>query len=193
MNDDQELVAGVHRRDPEAFHLLMEQYAGPVVNLAYRFLGIRADAEEIAQEVFLRLYQHPPHLNPQGKLFTWLYRVTVNRSLDLLRSRRSRPPMLSLEATSSSESEEGFTVAEKLPDISAPNPREQVAQKELAILTRKAVAALPEELRLPLILATFEELSYEAIAQILGTSSKAIERRLYRARALLKARLAPHL
>ena len=87
MNDD-ELLGGVAGRDPEAFRVLMERHAAGVVNLASRFLGSRPDAEEVAQEVVLRLYQHPPRLDPSTKLFTWLYRVTVNLCIDLLRRRK---------------------------------------------------------------------------------------------------------
>ena len=192
MNDDQQLIAGVASRDPEAFRALMERYGSGVINLAYRFLGTVADAEDAAQDVFLRLYQHPPQLAPSGKLFTWLYRVTVNRCLDLLRQRPQGAKILSLDEPLPGGEESETTLAEKLPAPAGTSPRDQMVQAELVTLTRRAVLSLPLALRAPLILSAFEELSHEGIGEILGLSPKAVERRISRARELLKTRLFPH-
>lgn len=169
----------------------MERTAGPVINLAYRFLGNRADAEEIAQETFLRLYQHPPRLDPSAKLFTWLYRVTVNLCLDRLRKQARTPPLVSLDIPAGLESEE--SLAGKIADPSSRGPRETAAGTEAAAAVRRAVAALPGDLRAPLILSALEDLPHVEIARILGLSPKAIERRIARARALLQPRLQPYL
>ena len=193
MNEDQQLLAGVADRDPEAFRALLERYSRPVVNLAYRFLESRPDAEEVAQEVFLRLYQHPPKLAPAVKLFTWLYRVTANRCVDLLRRRRRRPVEVPLDLPAEPAGEEGLTLAETLASPPGASAREQVAKAELAAAARRAIAGLPEKLRIPLLLSTFQELSHSEIGQTLGLSSKAVERRLTRARELLKTRLQPYL
>ena len=193
MNEDHELIAGIGARDPEAFRLLMERHAAAAINLAFRFLGTVADAEDVAQEIFFRLYQRPPRLDPSTKLSHWLYRVTANACLDFLRKRPRRGEMISLDAPSPGEEQEGMTLAEKLPDRSTVLPRDRVAQSELSALTRRAVAALPPPLRAPLILSIFEELSHEEISRILDISPKAVERRLARARELLKPRLAPYL
>lgn len=192
MNDDHALVAGIVRRDPEAFRTLMERYAAAVINVAYRFVGTVADAEEVTQDVFLKLYQHPPRLDPSGRLFTWLYRVTVNRCLDLLRQNPRSSSTVSLEAPLGDEAE-GLSLKERIPDSLQLNPRDQVIQKETVMMTRRAVASLPAHLRVPLLLSTFEQLSQQEIGQILRVSSKAVERRIARARQLLKARLKPYL
>ena len=191
-SSDRDLVAGVSNRDPEAFHELMERYAGPVVNLAFRFLDNRADAEEIAQETFLRLYQHPPQIDPSSKLFTWAYRVAVNLCLDRLRKRNRAPLFASLDLPADPE-EPGELLGGKIPDPSAVIPRERLARSELAEATRKALASLPAALRAPMVLSALEELSHSEIAHILGLSPKAVERRISRARALLKTRLQPYL
>jgi len=191
--EDPALLSGIADRDPEAFRQLLERYGGPVMNLAFRFLGSRADAEEIAQEAFLRLYQRPPRLDPSARLFTWIYRVTVNLCLDALRRRGRAPQTVSLDLPADPEGQEGDPLRERLPHPSGATPREQLARSELAAATRRAVAALPQSLRAPLVLSTFEELPQEAIGQILGLSTKAVEHRLARARALLKSRLAPFL
>ena len=167
----------------------MERWAGPVVHLAHRFLDNRADAEEIAQETFLRLYQHPPRLAPSSKLFTWLYRVTVNLCLDLLRARGRKPALVSLDTPADPE---GEPLSERVAAPSGSAPREKVAASELAEAVRRAVASLPEPLRAPLLLS-LEDLSHSEIARILEISPKAVEHRLSRARALLKTRLQPYL
>ena len=191
MSEDQELLAGIADRDSEAFRTLTERYAGPVINVAYRFLDSRPDAEEVAQEVFVRLYRSPPRLEPSARLFTWLYRVTVNLCLDALRRRRRTPPMVSLDepAGPGEEAPLGDRLAAGSPD----SPRQRLARSELAAAVRRAVADLPADLRAPLILATLEELSHAEIAEILGITPKAVERRVARARDLLKARLRHHL
>lgn len=171
----------------------MERHAGGVINLAYRFLGNVADAEEIAQEVFLKLYQRPPQLPPAAKLFTWLYRVTANLCIDTLRRKPARSKMVSLETPSGEEGAEELPLSERLPDTSSQSPREQVAQAEASHLVRREVEALPLALRAPIVLGTFQGLSHEEIAEILGLTPKAVERRLSRARSLLKERLRPHL
>ena len=170
----------------------MERFSGPVTNLAYRFLESRPDAEEVAQEVFLTLYQRPPQLHPGVKLFTWLYRVTVNRCLDLLRKRRRTPPTLSLDQSEPS-AEEGEPLGQRIPHPSARLPSEQAAQTELLAALRRAVASLPAQLKAPILLAASEELSQDEIGQILGLSPKAVERRIHRARQLLSTRLQSYL
>ncbi len=170
----------------------MERHAASIINLAFRFLGTIADAEDVAQDVFFRLYQQPPRLAPNTQLSTWLYRVTVNRCIDFLRKQTRTGKSVSLDAPLDAEGESG-TLGETMPDRSALTPREQVARAESARAVRQAVEALPEPLRAPLILAMFEEFSHEAIARVLRISPKAVERRLARARELLKQRLAPYL
>ncbi len=192
MNDEHELIAGIAARDPEAFRTLMERHAAVVINVAYRFLGTIADAEDVAQDVFLRLYEHPPQLFPSTKLSTWLYRVTVNRCLDLIRRRARGPETVSFDIPVSGE-DEGHPLQEKIPDDGTPTPREKVIQAERVSAVRQAMALLPDTLRFPLILATFEELSHEEIARILKVSPKAVERRIARAREWLKPRLDAYL
>ncbi len=192
MDSDQKLLKGIASRDPEAFRTLMERHATFIINLAFRFLGTIADAEDVAQDVLFRLYQQPPRLTPNTRLSTWLYRVTANRCIDFLRKQSRGGTPISLDAPLNAE-EDSLLFGESLRDPSAASPREQVAQAESARAIRHAVEALPELLRIPLVLSTFEELPHSEIAEILRTSPKAVERRIARARELLKVRLAPYL
>jgi RNA polymerase sigma-70 factor (ECF subfamily) len=162
----------------------MERYSGPVFNLAYRFLFNRADAEEIAQEVFLKLYLNPPVLKPSVKLFTWVYRVTVNASLDRLRQRKRAGVAFSIDQTD--ETADGEPVSAGAQLSHPENMRTQIEQRDRLRRAREAMMALPEPLKAPLILSVVEEKSHSEIAAILKISSKAVERRIHRAREILK-------
>ncbi len=185
--DDRALIEGVAARDPEAFRSVMEQYSGPVFNLSYRFLSNRADAEEVAQEVFLKLYLHPPVLQPSVKLFTWLYRVTVNASLDALRRRKRAGIAFSTDQTY--ETAEGETVSPGTLLADPIGPRTRIENRDRLRCAREAIAQLPDALKAPLILSVLEELPHSEIAVILKISPKAVERRIHRARQLLSDQL----
>ena len=185
--DDRALLSGVSARDPEAFRVLMERYSGPVFNLAYRFLFNRADAEEVAQDVFFKLYRNPPVLQPSVKLFTWIYRVTVNSSLDALRRRRRTASAFSLDQTSETEEGEPLSSGTLLAD-----PRElrtRLEQRDRLRVAREAIVRLPDALKAPLVLSVLEGLPHPEIAVILKITPKAVERRISRARQLLKDEL----
>ena len=130
-------------------------------------------------------------MSPDTKLSTWLYRVTVNLCLDLLRKRSRRPQAVSLQSPAGDE--EGFPLESRIPDPSGLTPRGRLVQEERATGVRRAVGNLPAALKAPLLLSTFEGLSQQEIASILRISPKAVERRLSRARALLKQTLTPYL
>ncbi len=185
--DDRALIDGVAARDPEAFRTVMEQYSGPVFNLAYRFLSNRADAEEAAQEVFLKLYLHPPVLKPSVKLFTWLYRVTVNASLDALRRRKRAGIAFSLDQTD--ETGEGETLSPGALLADPHGTRTRIENRDRLRCAREAIARLPDALKAPLILSVLEELPHSEIASVLKVSPKAVERRIARARGILKQEL----
>ncbi|MCM8812167.1 MAG: RNA polymerase sigma factor [Candidatus Omnitrophica bacterium] len=189
MSDDKELIQGISRRDPEAFRLLLERYARPLVSIAHRLVGTRHEAEDLVQEVFLRLYERSPALNEKSRLFTWLYRVTINKGVDLLRAKSRGVRTISLESAGGPQEEEPASWLDKLPDLSVPSPREQSAVSEHLLIVQKAVSSLPISLRLPLLLFAVEELSQQQIAEILQMSPKAVERRIARARSLLKEQL----
>lgn len=185
--DDRALIEGVAARDPEAFRTVMEQYSGPVFNLAYRFLSNRADSEEVAQEVFLKLYLHPPVLRPSVKLFTWLYRVTVNASLDALRRRKRAGIAFSIDQTD--ETPGGETVSPGALLADPRGTRTQIENRDRLRCAREAIARLPDPLKAPLILSVLEELPHSEIAAVLKISPKAVERRIHRARQLLNDQL----
>jgi len=163
---------------------LMGRHAERLFHYLLRVVQNETEAGELAEESFVRVYQNRARYRPAHKFSTWLYAIATNLARDLQRH-RARHPNVSLDAESH---EGGQCLRETIPDGNA-NPRDLLAAAEQAEGVRLAVAALPEDLRVPLVLAEYEEKSYAEIAEILECSPKAVEMRLYRARQELRGRL----
>lgn len=171
---------------------LMARHAPRLHAYLLRLLQNESDAEDLAQETFVRVYEHRDRFDPRRPLATWLYAIATNLVRDRFRW-RSRHPEAPLDAPASgranSEGEPARGLAEILPDPT-PDPTRSAVAGERARAVREAVAELPEDLRTPLILAEFEERSHQEIGAILECSAKAVEMRLYRARQRLRELLA---
>ena len=163
----------MHRHGPRLFHYLSRQ------------LRDETEAADLAQETFVRVYQHRARFDPQKKFTTWLYAIATNLVRDRMR-RLQRHPQVSLEA----ENEATETSLQDRLAATAPTPPETLQAEERAAAVRDAVAALPEDLRTPLILAEYEDWSQAEIATMLECTVKAVEMRLYRARQQLRQALA---
>ena len=182
-------IEKVLQGDSSAFEKIFDKYKIRVINLAFRFVGEKTAAEDVAQEVFLKIYEKKVKVDSKSKFSTWLYRVTVNAALDASRKRKHLPSSLDQEI---SDREEG-SLMDKVHDPNAVNPTLTIAKKELASLIQKEINRLPEKLKLPILLYQFEEMSYREIAGILGITEKAVEKRLSYARDHLKKRLSDYL
>ena len=167
-----------------ALNELMERHRERLFHYLVRSLQNEDDAADLAQETFVKAYQSRTRFDPSQKFSTWLYAIASNLVRDRYRW-RSRHPQVSLDAESDAT---GDSFRDSLPG-SGPSPNESVQVEERAKAVRVAVAALPEELRQPLILAEYEERSHAEIGAILGCSAKAVETRIYRARQQLRASL----
>ena len=179
--DMKRLIAG---RDA-ALNELMERHAGKLFNYLIRCLQNEEDAADAAQETFVRVYQHRAKFDTSQRFSTWLYAIASNLVKDRYRY-RIRHPQVSLDAKSEAT---GTDFREALPQP-GPTPAETLAAHERAESVRQAVGSLPEELRTPLILSEYEELSHAEIGEILQCSAKAVETRIYRARKQLRAALS---
>jgi len=188
VDDDWIKIGAFLNGELAAFEFIFNKYKSRVINLAYGFLRDRASAEDTAQNVFLKIYQKKAKPDSRAKFSTWLYRVTVNASLDVLRSRKFTPVSMDRES-SFADGGEG-TLKERLPDSKSSSPSQTAEREDLAVLVRREIDRLPEKFRAPLLLYQFEDMSYREIASILGLSGKAVERRLYHAREILRDRLA---
>jgi RNA polymerase sigma-70 factor (ECF subfamily) len=167
-----------------ALNGLMERHAPKLFNYLVRSLQNEEDAADAAQEAFVRVYQNSAKFDTRAKFSTWLYTIASNLVKDRYRH-RSRHPQVSLDAENEAT---GENFRESVPEHN-PTPSESLQDAERAEAVRKAVTELPEELRTPLILYEYEELSHAEVGAILDCSAKAVETRIYRARKQLRASL----
>ena len=167
-----------------ALNDLMERHGERLFHYLIRCLQNEADAADLAQESFVRVYQHRTKFRPHSKFSTWLYTIATNLVKTRYRS-RSRYPEVSLDGESEGT---GHSFRETMPAQTL-TPSETVLADERAEAVRLAIAELPEDLRTPLILAEYEGRSQAEISEILGCTAKAVEMRIYRARQQLRSRL----
>jgi RNA polymerase sigma-70 factor (ECF subfamily) len=174
--DDAELVARLRRGDPRAFEDLVIAYQHRVFGVALRMLGSRAEAEDLAQEVFLRVHGAVADFRGDAKLSTWLYTIASRLCLNRLASSERRLTR---------EGEETLTrLASK-----HPGPAAELERSELETALHRAIAELPEERRIVVVLRDLQGLSYEEIARALELELGTVRSRLHRARLDLKEKL----
>ena len=178
--DMQRLVGG----HDAALNDLMARHALPVFQFLCRMLGNEDDANDLAQETFLRVYQHRASFRPGARFTTWLYTIAANLARNHHRW-RTRHPNVSLDAESEAT---GQSIGEVLPSTD-PAPDGVAVATERAAAVRAAVERLPADMREVIILCEWQDLSAAEAAAILDTTPKAIDNRLYRARNLLRDRL----
>ena len=184
IDPDAQLMLQVRNGNQAAFKTLVEKYQGPITNLIYHMMLNHAEAEELAQEVFLKVYQAAARYRSDAKFSTWLYRIATNLSLNELKSRRGRKTV-SLEESLLDRAASGLTAANRIPD-----PASQLERRELAKALERALQALPERQRVAVILQRFEGFSYREVADSMGCSVEAVEALLSRAKISLKESLA---
>lgn len=187
---DTELMLRVKRGDRAAFRELVERYQQPVINTIYRAIGDAWEAEDLAQRVFLQVYQAARRYRPTAKFSTWLFTI-VHHTILNERRRRARHPAESLEALAEplgGEEGEGWQLA----DAGAPDPARAAAAHELQGKIHAAIQELPDAQRTAVVLCRYEGQSYEEIARVLGCSVSAVKSLLHRARQTLKERLRGH-
>jgi RNA polymerase sigma-70 factor (ECF subfamily) len=183
--EDIRLMALVATGDDRAFEQLVERHQRLVVGTVGRMLGTSSDAEDIAQQVFVRIWKNAKRYEPRAKFTTWLLKITRNLVFNELR-RRSRHPQVPLQ--SESEEEE-----RPLKDDHAIAPDASLLDQELRGAVDAAIANLPETQRMAVILRRYEELSYEEIAEALDQSVSAVKSLLFRARTELRENLKRYL
>ena len=167
-----------------ALNALMERHGERLFHYLVRSLQNEDEAADLAQETFVRVYQHRDKFDTRQKFSTWLYAIASNLVRDRYRW-RSRHPQVSLDAKNEQISE---SFRENLP-AHGPTPSQRLETEERADAVRRALAALPEDLRTPLILAEYEQRSQAEIGEMLGCTTKAVEMRIYRARQQLRESL----
>lgn len=169
----------------EAFENLLERYGRRIYQLAYRMAGNDADAKDLTQEAFIRVYRAFGRIDPQANLESWLYRIVTNLYIDMLR-RRPKVRIESLDAPLVTA--KGDEVAREVADDRM-DPEEEVLAAHLDADIQRALGALSADLRMVVILSDVEGQSYEEISRSLGIPVGTVKSRLHRARRTLQSRL----
>ena len=185
---DVSLMLAFQTGDEMAFQELVERNHARVIGLIYRFISDASDAEDLAQEVFLRIYRARQTYKPTAKFSTWMFRIAANVSLNALRSRANRRDDVSIDQMS--DSGDG---ARAIPDPESHTPDHRMYQQELQFKVREAIQALPEKQQIAVVLNKYEGMSYADIARTIGCSTMAVKSLLARARDNLKDRLLLYL
>lgn len=186
---DAALMLRVKQGDAAAFTELVEKYKQPVINLVFRTVRDLAEAEDLAQTVFVQVFKSAYRYKSSAKFSTWLFTIARNLSLNEIR-RRSRHPAESLDATHPDQDDQPLHQVE---DRKTFSPPESLLHGELANKIEEVLAGLPENQRTAILLCRQDELSYEEIAEILGCSLSATKSLIHRGRETLKEKLKPYL
>jgi RNA polymerase sigma-70 factor (ECF subfamily) len=187
---DVQLMLDVKAGDEQSFALLLHRYRTPLVNFLYRMVRNREQAEDLAQEVFIRVYRARADYVPSAKFTTWLFRIATNLALNSVRDTRHQRMEVSLDAPVTVDSEERderpLDVAEKNPNI-----EEHLVQEAQRDMIRHAIDKLPEKQRAAVLLHKYQDLDYGEISKILSCSESALKSLLFRAYETLRVELAP--
>ena len=178
---DEELVARARKGDRRAFAQLVDRYRVSVFNLTLRIVGNREDAEEAAQDVFVRAFRSLDRFRGDARFATWLYRIAVNVSLSS--ARRSRRNLSTSSLSEPEDDDDGLPM--QIPDTSA-NPAERFEQAEFREQVRNLVSALPPIYSAVISMYHIQSLSYDEISEALELPIGTVKARLFRARAALR-------
>jgi RNA polymerase sigma-70 factor, ECF subfamily len=181
---DVQLMLDVKAGDELSFELLLKKYRSPLINFLYRMVKDQAAAEDLAQEVFLRVYRARKEYSPTAKFTTWLFRIATNLALNAIRDGRYRQMQVSIDTARDED--------EPVIEIAAPESRadDRLIERERNEMIRSAILALPEKQRVAVILHKYQEMDYAQIGKILGCSESALKSLLFRAYETLRVQLA---
>lgn len=185
---DVQLMLDVKAGDEQSFELLLRKYRTPLVNFLYRMVRNTAAAEDLAQEVFLRVYRARQEYAPSAKFTTWMFRIATNLALNSVRDNRHRQMEISIDQSIDTGEEEQRVT--EVPDR-APTVEQNLVARSRAEMIMKAIHALPEKQRAAVLLHKYQEMDYDEIARVLECSESALKSLLFRAYETLRVELAP--
>ena len=190
VDPDARLMVQVKEGDESAFEELVAKYQNRVLTVLYNAIGNREEAEDLTQDVFLRVFRARHGYQPAAKFSTWIFTITNNLAMNARRSRKHRRTV-AIEARESGPL--GARPQEQLAEADGPTASGQLHASEVAEMVREAVAKLDQRQRMAVLLNKFEDLGYAEIAQIMDTTPTAIKSLLSRARTNLREMLEPYL
>ena len=180
---DAELMLRVREGDPASFALLLERHRVPVIHFLYRMVQNQAVAEELAQEVFLRVYRSRHSYEPTARFTTWLFRIATHLALNQIRDRRHEKSSESLDE----DPRDGISrqVADTLPNV-----EQDLLRQARLNEVRQAIETLPVKQKAAVLMHKYQEMEYSQIAKVLSCSESAVKSLLFRAYETLRSRLA---
>lgn len=184
---DLELVARVRQGQRAAFDLLVKKYQARILALILRFVRDRHEAEDVAQEAFVRAYRALANFRGDAAFYTWLYRIAINTAKNHLAARSRRIPDVDIDSMEAEQlgGEDALRHAD--------TPESELLAHELEVIVHKAIAGLPDELRTAFMLREFDGLSYEDIAIIMHCPVGTVRSRIFRAREEVDRHIGPWL
>jgi RNA polymerase sigma-70 factor (ECF subfamily) len=185
---DAALMVAYQQGDDRSFDQLLDKYHKPIVNFIYKIVNNAGEAEELAQEVFLRIHRARQAYEPRARFAAWIYRIATNVSLKAAgRNRR----MLFWSRNHNSQ-EDAPPAEETLPDP-VPDAERQLVNAELGRVIRSAIRALPLKERVAIVLRRYQELSYREIAEIMECTEAAVKTYIHRGKLHVRDRILPYL
>jgi RNA polymerase sigma-70 factor, ECF subfamily len=186
-NSDLDLMAAVQRGDASAFEQLLVKYNKNIVNFIYKFVNNIGEAEELAQEVFLKIYMARHSYEPRAPFSSWLYRIAANEGIKaavkgrrlFFRSRRR-------------DTGEHENILESIPDVRQ-NAEHTLAGNETAQIVQKAISSLPKKEKLAIVLRRYQGLSYEEIAEVMNCTEGAVKTYIHRGKLRLREFMLPYI
>ncbi len=179
--DDRDLVARCQNGDELAFEELVRKYQQTIINLVYHNLGYRADVEDVAQEIFAKVYFSLQKFDSSRPIFPWIYRIAINQCYDELR-RAKRRRVHSFTELSLQETD----VIDRLMNQHEPRAESSEDQQEMSSLLNKMLASLPDQQRTAVVLRDLENVPYDKVAEILDCTEQAARLKVFRARTRLR-------
>ncbi len=186
---EQSLLRRLRDRDERAFVELINEHRDRVFNITYRMLGNRAEAEDVAQEVFITVFKQIENFRGDSKFSTWLYRVTVNHCKNRIKYLARRHSRDQDELDETSQAQNG---AVNGAPVRSKNPDKALESLQMEQLLQEAIASLDDEQRAVVILRDVEDLSIEEICEITGLPDGTVKSRLHRARLVLRKKMQRH-
>ena len=182
--EETELINGLKSGDEEAYRLIIERYQSSILNSCFRFVKSKETAEDLTQEVFIEVFKSIHSFKSESKFSTWLYRISVTKSLDLLKSMKRKKRFAVIKSLFAGDEPE-----ELLLSSDSSNPHEILEEEDRKRVLTWAIESLPENQKVAFTLNKYDEKNYKEIAEILDTTVSSVESLIFRAKTNLKKKL----
>jgi RNA polymerase sigma-70 factor (ECF subfamily) len=184
-NVDQLLVERVQKGDKRAFDLLIQKYQHRIVSLVSRYVSDPSEAQDVAQEAFIKAYRAIKRFRGDSAFYTWLYRIAINTAKNWIVAKNRRPPASDIDATDA----EQYSISSRLRETST--PERELLREEIEHTVFDTIAKLPEDLRTAIMLREMDGMSYEEIATTMECPIGTVRSRIFRAREAIDEKLKP--